>query len=64
MAIGFAFQNLTWLKIFTILNGVGWLTYELITGAYGVMIGEATGIVMAGIALWRISIKLKTSRRT
>ena len=54
MIIGFSFQNIKLLKIFTIANGIGWVSYELITGAYGVILGEIVGILMAVIALWRI----------
>jgi len=51
---GLSLDNIVHLKIFTILNGFGWLAYEAITGSYTIMLGESVGILMAFIAIVRI----------
>lgn len=56
---GLSLDNVLHLKILTMINGLGWLSYEAITGAYTVMIGESVGLMMALLAIIRIANKIK-----
>jgi hypothetical protein len=49
------------LKALQVLNGVLWLVYELMSGAYTVMIGESVGLVLAAVALLRLTRARKTN---
>lgn len=71
-SFGFTLNSIAALKVFTILNGLNWLTYEIITHAYAIIIGEVAGIIFAGITLIRVlaflapdlSVLPETSSRT
>lgn len=53
-SVGFTLNSIAGLKVFTILNGLNWLTYEIITQAYAIVIGEVAGMIFAGITLFRV----------
>jgi hypothetical protein len=57
LTVGFILPSVSGLKVFTIFNGISWLTYEFLTGAYTVMLGEFVGLCMAILALYRLSRK-------
>ncbi len=55
MVTAFAFFGMKYLKVATVVNGCLWLLYEYLTGAYTVMVGEALGVILAVVALVRLS---------
>lgn len=56
---GLSLDNILHLKILTMLNALCWLTYEALTGAYTIMIGEIFGLIMVLFAIIRVARKTK-----
>lgn len=63
MLAAFGSGNMLTLKVATVLNGGLWLSYEWVSGAYTVMIGETVGLVFAAVAVARLASRRRNAPR-
>lgn len=54
VVIAMSLQSIKANKWLMLASGIGWTTYELLTGAYGLIPGEIFGTIATVIALYRL----------
>ena len=54
VVVAMSLQSIKGNKWLMLVSGVGWTTYEILTGAYGLIPGEVFGIIATIVALLRL----------